>query len=106
MLFHPRLQRLEHKAYITLIADEIVIDEEDTASPTEVIEALQFCKKLLGRFCSGFATVENNNVAKLTLERTSSRELDRHIVVGVHLQQVVPRDGSGGDIWFVARAEW
>lgn len=49
-------------------------------------------------FWSGFASVEHDDVAKLTLKRTASRELYAHGVVGTHFEQVVARDRGKTDI--------
>ena len=50
---------------------------------------------------AGLASIENDDVAELAVERTAPRELDAHRVVGVQFQQIEPWNGGCGDIGFV-----
>ncbi len=73
-----------------LVADEIVVDDEDLlgAEPVALLDLGHHLVHLLG---ARAPAVDDDDVAELALERTAARELDRHGVIAVDVQQVEAR---------------
>ena len=65
------------------------------------MQVLQFCYQLFGGLGAGLAAVENDDVAKLAVERAAPGELHAHRVVGVELQQIEAGNRRGGHIRLV-----
>ena len=79
---------------VSFVADEVVVDKEHTASPTEVVERVELREHLLVALRARHAAKELRDVAELTVERAAAGELGSHRVVGVHVQEVVTRHWS------------
>ena len=94
----PLLQGRQQQFGVALVADEVVIHQEDRAPPAQVVEVLELGDQLLRRLGPGLAAVENDDVAELALERAAPGELHAHGVVGVELQQVKAGHRCGGDV--------
>ena len=98
----PILDGRQQQLGVALVADEVVIHQEDGPAPAQVIEGLQFGHQLVGGFGAGLAPVEHDDVAELALERAAARELHAHRVVGIELEQVKAGDRRAGDIGLLA----
>ncbi len=61
---------------VTLVADEIVINEKNGASPAPLPEGLEFGKDLRRRFGAGAMPEEDGDVAKVAVEGAPSGKLD------------------------------
>ena len=73
---------------VALVADEVVVDQEDRTAPTQVVEVLQLGNELLGSLGAWFAAVEHDDVAELAIEWAAPGELHAHRVVGIELKQI------------------
>src|ERR1700736_2825785 len=81
----------ENVFYRLLIADQIVINDEDAAEPTKTAKQLQFGNNLGYRLEARTTTEGYNDVTKLAGEWAAARELHRSHDITVHLQKVVAR---------------
>ena len=71
-LFLPLANFGQQQFRVALVADEVVVDQEDRTAPTQVVEVLQLSNELIGGFGAGFAAVENDDVAELAVERAAA----------------------------------
>jgi len=73
-----------------LVADEVVVDDEDLlgAEPVALLDLGHHLVHLLG---ARAPAVDDDDVAELALEGTAARELDRHGVIAIDVQQVEAR---------------
>jgi hypothetical protein len=88
---------------VTLVADEVVVHEEQRASPAQVVEQLELAQHLLRVLRPRDPSVELGDVAELAVERAAPRELKRHRVVTAESEEVVAgkrslRDGRLGEL--------
>jgi hypothetical protein len=77
-----------------LVADKIVVDEKDRATPAEGKEAVEFGDDLVGGLCARAMAKERSDVAELAVIGAAARELDVHRTVAVEIEQV-PARGRG-----------
>ena len=85
---------------LPLVADEVVVDQEDRASPAQPVQQVELLHDLVRRLGPGYLTVELDDVAELAVERAPTRELHAHRVVAVHLDEVEARNRRSGHIRF------
>src|SRR5206468_1459023 len=81
-----------------VVADKIVVDDEDLVAPAEFKQPIELRQQLAGALGSGFPSVERDDVAELALERTSAGELHRHGGILLELEQIKPWEGSLANI--------
>src|ERR1700730_19142538 len=96
----PKLLRQLQRPFV--IADEIVVDNENRFARTQLKQSLELGDHLRGMLGPGLSSVDSNDVAEFTLERTSARKLHRHTGVALQLQQIKAGDRRAGDIWFLS----
>ena len=54
-----------------LVADEVIIHDEDALPPAGRVDRLQFLHELGGRLGAGAPAVEKDDITELTIERTA-----------------------------------
>jgi len=86
-----------------LVADEVVVDEEHLGRP-EAMTLLDLRHDLRHRLHARAPAIHDDDVAELAVEGAAARELDRHRVVLVDVQQVEARRRRGGEIRLLIRA--
>ena len=69
--FLPGLDLGKQQFGVALVADEVVVHQEDGAPPPQLVEPSQLGHQLFGGFGAGLASVENDDVAKLAVERAA-----------------------------------
>ena len=84
-----------------MVADEIVIDDEDLVAPSQLAEVVELRDELRIRLGARFAAVDGDDVAELALKGAAARKLHRHGGVFVEPQQVEARHGAGGHVRLV-----
>src|SRR5262249_26830415 len=87
----PRDDFAENEFYRLLIADQIVINDEDATDPAYAANRLEFGNNLGYRLEARTAPEGYNDVAKFAGEWATARELHRSDEITVHLQKVVAR---------------
>ena len=75
-----------------LVADEVVVDEEDVAHAA-LAQHVELAADLRRRLRARLAAEHDDDVAELALERAAARELQADHGVAVELEQVVTRSG-------------
>ena len=103
MILVPLLESHEQWFDQFAIADEVVVREVDPTSIAQVIELLQFGKKLIWRFDTWSPAEQFDDVTELAVVRASSRGLHTDVQVVVEVDQVETRSRCGGHIRFVWR---
>ena len=98
----PLLDGRQQQLGVALVADEVVVHQEDGATPAQVVERLQLSHQLLGCLGARLAPVQHDDVAELALERATTRELHAHRVVGVELKQIEAGHRRGGHVRLLA----
>ena len=89
----PELELLGEGEGELVVADEVVIDDEDLVAPARGRgEASSSRDELGGRLRARAAAIDGDDVAELALEGTAARELDRHGGVLVEVEKVEARD--------------
>src|SRR5262249_30372667 len=88
------------------VADEIVVDEFDHATPSEAVEGVQLGQHLIIGLGPRHTSVELDDVAEFAGERTAAGELHADGEIIFELEQVEPRGRAlaSGD-WKLARLE-
>src|SRR5512142_2734889 len=81
-----------------LVADQIVIDEEDIPAPAETVQPIQFVEDLFGRLDAWPVSQQGGDVTELTIERTAARILDRHRGVAFEVDQLPKGRGRLTDV--------
>ena len=76
------LGQLRHqRTDVFLVADKIVVNDEDLTTPANPQQRVQFGENLLIAFCAWDASVNFYDVAELTIEWTAARVLHGHVAV-------------------------
>ena len=88
---HDRQQLL----HLALVADEIVVHDENRAAPLARIELLELGHHLRGRLGARLAAIDLDDVAELAVERAAARILDGHGAVVLGIDQVEVRQRRG-----------
>ena len=83
-----------------LVADEVVIDEEDLRR-AQTMAFFDFGHDLRNALHPRAPAVDDDDVAELAVERAAARELDRHRVVLIDLDEIEPRRRRGGEVGLV-----
>ena len=73
---------------LLLVADEVVVDDEDHVLPSAQAEFFQLGDQLGGRLGARHAAVHDDDVAELAIERAAPRELDRHGDIVAEVDQI------------------
>jgi hypothetical protein len=55
-----------------MVADKVVVYDKDLVAPAQLEQGVQFRQQLMRRLRSGLPSVEGDNVAELTLERSAA----------------------------------
>ena len=76
------------------VPDEVVVNDEHFMVPTHAVQHIEFTQDLHRRFGAGPATVNRDDVAEFTLERTSAGKLYGHRNIPVSPQQIEPWNGA------------
>ena len=97
VLVLPLDDRAEDHLGDLLVADEVVVDQEDHADP-ELVLGVDLGDDHLGRLDPGLAAEDDDDVAELALERAASRGLHAAHRVFLELDQVVSRDRDLGHV--------
>src|SRR5688572_5378216 len=80
------LNKIRHQLlHIAFIADEIVVNDKDCPAPTGGPQSVKFGNHLLIAFSARHATINLYDVAKLAIEWTPSRVLNRHRRITIQL---------------------
>jgi hypothetical protein len=66
---------------VLLVANEVVVHNENCSVPTQIAQRIQLSQHLLVAFGSRHAPVNLDDVAELAVERTPTRVLHRHPAV-------------------------
>ena len=90
MLLLVSHQKAQHILRPLLVADHVVIDEEDAAH-AEAPQLVEFAPDLIRALHARLASEHDDNVAKLAAERASTRVLDGGIGIKGQLQHVEAR---------------
>ena len=83
---------------LALVADEVVVDQEDRAPPPQPVQGVELLDDLVRRLGPGHLAVELDDVAELAVERTSARELHAHRPVALHVDEVEARHRGPGHV--------
>src|SRR5215211_7748317 len=91
--FMPELiewsERHGHEALdVALVADEVVVHDEDEPAPARRAQRVQLGQHLLVRLRARHAAVYFDDVAELALERAAARILDAHRAVALKLREL------------------
>ena len=81
---------MQQRLGFLLVADEVVVDDEDVAQP-EPMDLAHLRHHLLDRLGARAPAVHDDDVAELAVERAAARELDGHGAVLIDLQQIEAR---------------
>ena len=81
-----------------LVADEIVVHEEDRPAPAEPAEAVQLGDHLRRRLGAGPMAEHRGDVAELAVERAAARELHAHRGVAPQVRQLPQRRRRLADV--------
>ena len=81
-----------------LVADEVVVADEDLPPPPQVIEGFQLRQHLIGVFVTRLAAVKVDDVAELAIERAPPGSLEAHDDIVVQIQQVITRHRRDGHL--------
>src|ERR1700750_447785 len=81
-----------------MIADEIVIDDEDFITPAQLAQSVELRDELRVRLGARLAAVDGDDVAELTLEGAATGELHRHGGVFVETEEIEARHGARGHV--------
>ena len=88
---------------LPLVADEVVVHQEDVAPPTQLIEGVELTQHLLRRLGPRHSAEELGDVAELAVEGAPPGELQAHRVVVLHVDEVKARGRRAGHIGFLRR---
>ena len=82
---------------LLLVADEVVVHEEDALAPAQRVEAVQLGDDLRGGLGARAMTQQRGHVAEVAVEGAAARELDADRVVMLEIRQLPQRArGFGG----------
>ena len=84
-----------------VVADKIVVDDEDLVAPAEFKQPIELRQQLAGALGSWLPSVDGDDVAEFALERTPAGELHRHRRILPELEQIKPWEGSLADVGLV-----
>ena len=93
----PVGERVQQAQGFLLVADEVVVDQENGAAPAERVEAVKLGEHLRVGLCARDASEQLRDVAEFAVEWAAARELKRHRGVGVEVQQLEARHRGGDD---------
>src|SRR3984885_16176017 len=88
VLLLPYGQFARERQRLVMVADEIVIDDEDLVAPSQFAQGVELRDELRVRLGAGLAAVDGDDVAELALEGAATRKLHRHGGVFVEAQQI------------------
>src|SRR6266403_3544871 len=88
----PIRQLRQQASNILFIADEVIVDDEHCAAPAEREQSIEFSQHLRVALGARDAAVDFNDVAKLAVEGTTARVLDRHRTVTLHVCEMKIRN--------------
>src|SRR5437762_1115708 len=94
MTLLPRGKVRQQFLDVFLIADEVVVDDEDGPSPSSVAQRVQLYQHLLVALSSRHSSVDLDDVAELAIEGAAARILDRHRAVASHVGELEVRNRS------------
>lgn len=89
---------------VVLVADEVVVDEEDFALPAKLLEVVKFGDDLFGAFDARAVAEEGGDVAEFALKRAATGILDAHGGVLPQFREVPEGHGRGVDVGEFVRA--
>ncbi len=76
MRLHPVDETRKHLLDLPLVADEVVINNEHTVSPPQIVDCFQFLNQLIRILHPGSAAIEGSDVTEFAIERTAPRALN------------------------------
>ena len=88
-------QELRHLAFVT---DEVVVNQKEGTAPSQFIQMVELRNHLFRAFRARHTTVQLRDVAELTVERATPRELQTHRIIIAHIDEVEARQRSCGHI--------
>ena len=94
----PDDQRENFLLQLNPVANKIVIDKKHVAAPPAPVQGVQLHDHLRRGFRAGQTSVENCDVAELTVVRAAARVLNIHCGVLAGIDQVPPRQWGCGQI--------
>src|SRR5437016_663867 len=86
--FLPLSQIGQQLPYIFLIANEIVVDDEDCSTPSKISQRIKFSEHLLIALGARHTSVDFDDVAELAREGTTARVLNRHGAVPLQIREM------------------
>src|SRR5262244_158129 len=96
MALRPFGQDGEQPLDIALVADEVVVNDENHPAPAQAEKRIQLGQHLLIAFRAGDAAIDLDDVAELTLKGTATRVLDRHCAVASEVSESEVRNRRRG----------
>src|SRR4030095_1969017 len=81
----PFRQMRQEQFDVLFVPYEVIIDNENGSTPAGLLKHFKLRDHLLVAFCPWQPSVNLDNVAKLAVERTSARVLNRHSAVSLHI---------------------
>src|ERR1700687_1179827 len=93
--FLPGGQFRQQSSDILLIADEIIVDDENRSAPAKILQYVELRQHLVVALCAWHTAVDFDDVAKLALKGTAARVLYGHRAVVLHIREVKVRNGRG-----------
>src|SRR5262249_21133716 len=92
----PFGQDREQPLDVALIADKVIVNDENRPAPADPKERVQLGQHLLIALRAGGAAIDLDDVAEFALEGTAARVLDRHRAVAFEVGEIEVGDGRGG----------
>src|SRR5215510_8193254 len=97
MTLRPVGQDREQPLDVTLVADKVIVNDENQSAPADPQERVQLGQHLLIALRAWDATIDLDDVAELALEWAAARVLDRHRAVASDVGQI--------EVWYGRRGE-
>ena len=97
MALRPVGQDREQSLDVALVADEVVVHDEDHPAPADPQERVQLGQHLLIALRARDAAIDLDDVAELALEGAAARVLDRHRAVASEVGELEVGDGRRGE---------
>src|SRR5882724_2712726 len=94
VLFLPCCQIGQEPPDIFFIADKIVVNDEDRATPTKLQKRIKLGNNLLIALGARNTPIDFDDVAELTIERTATGVLHRHRAVSFEVCELKVSNGS------------
>src|SRR5215813_12287268 len=97
MTLRPVGQDREQPLDVALVADKVIVNDENQSAPSDPQERVQLGQHLLIALRAWDAAIDLDDVAELALKGTAARVLDRHRAVASEVGEMEVRYGRRGE---------